>query len=192
MLLKMSMNTFFAVVVFTSLVGCTKDRLPEPIDQPAPSPDDTVVERHTLMINEFVARGSVNVNEYGNAEDWIEIFNPAFQAITLAAGRWYVSDGGLQEPNKYLLPELTLPARGFLVIWCDNLNTVDQQIHTNFALSSAGEHLVIFYDDGSETGIVVDDYAYGAQEPAISEGRNPDGGDVWQFYNEPTPGQSNQ
>ncbi len=177
--------------MFTAVLGCTKDRLPEIISE-APDPDTGItVTRHTLYINEFVARGSQTINEFGSAEDWIEIFNPAFQAVTLTSGRWFVSDDGPGNPMKYELPQITLPARGYLVIWADNEDIVADDIHTNFALSASGEHITIYYkiDDGN--GIVVDDYEYGQQEPAISEGRFPDGGETWNFFNAPTPGAPN-
>jgi hypothetical protein len=175
-------------------VSCTKDRLPEPNPvSPTPLPNDTLnVERHTLFINEFVARGSQNINEFGSAEDWFELFNPAFEPITLVAGRWFVSDNGPENPMKYELPEITIPSRGFLVIWADNEDVVADDIHTNFALSASGEHLVVYYKIDDNQGVVVDDYSYGQQEPAVSEGRFPDGGEVWTFFNLPTPGAPNQ
>lgn len=174
--------------------ACTKDRIPEPVDitDPLPLPDDSLfVERHTLFINEFVARASIHINEFGSAEDWIEVFNPAFTPIALVAGRWFISDAGLANPTKYELPQLTIPARGYVLIWADNMDVVAQDIHTNFALSASGEHIVIYYKLDDETGILVDDYAYGQQQPAVSEGRFPDGGEVWAFFPEPTPGAPN-
>jgi len=192
--MKLSVSGILLVCLSVGILSCTKDRIPEP-DSPDPTPlptDSIVVERHTLFINEFVARGSQNINEFGTAEDWIEVFNPAFTPITLQGGRWFISDAGPGNPTKYELPELTIPARGFLLIWADNMDVVAQDIHTNFALSASGEHIVIYYKIDDDEGILVDDYEYGQQEPAISEGRFPDGGDVWTFFSEPTPGAPNQ
>lgn len=180
------------------LSACTKDRIPEVGEAPLPNEPigtdpnvTTPVQRYYLFINEFVARGSENVNEFGSAEDWIEVFNPSFSDVTLTGGRWYISDAGPENPTKYQLPEITIPARGFLLIWADNMDTVANDIHTNFRLSAAGEHIIIWYIDDMGNGINVDDYLYGQQEPAISEGRFPDGGAAWTFFNAPTPGAPN-
>lgn len=183
----------FALVTYVAvgILGCTKDRLaPEIPDVPQP-PLDTDVMRGDILINEFMANGSTFQNEFGVASDWLELFNPALEPYTLEAGHWYVTDDASGAPRKYLLPELTLPARGFLVIWCDNADVVANDIHTNFALSSAGEELGLYYAVDESLGLLVDDYAYGAHELGLSEGRSPDGGSVWTFYNAPTPGESN-
>jgi hypothetical protein len=84
-----------------------------------------------------------------------------------------------------------IPSRGFLLIWCDNLDKADRDIHTNFALSGAGEHLVIYYHPEGKDSVIVDDYEYAQQQSAVSEGRYPDGGENWVKFNTPTPGASN-
>jgi len=170
--------------------GCVKERTFSPGTSVPSTPG--AIARGTLVINEFVAAGSTNVNEFDTAEDWFEIYNPGASAIDLEEGDWFVSDGGPASPTKFALPAMRIPAHGFVVIWCDNLNTVAEQVHTNFALSSAGEHLVIYYDDGAE-GVVVDDYSFGPVEvPGSSTGRTPDGAAQWTSFSTPTPGASNQ
>jgi hypothetical protein len=182
-------RTALGLVIFLLLVACVKDR---EITVPKPPPGTVVLEPGVLKVNEFVATGSQNVNEFGSAEDWFEIYNPNDQDLLLEAGKWFVTDGGPSNPKKYELPEVTIPALGFLVIWCDNQNTVQEQIHTNFALSASGEHLLIHYDDGVQA-FDVDDYAYPPQTvPAVSTGRFPDGADNWIVFQVPTPGAPNQ
>lgn len=191
-------HLFTATFFIAILASCTKDRLPDTLGGQPPTkpigtdPNVTVpIERHSLFINEFVARGSENVNEFGSTEDWIEVFNPSFSDVTLTGGRWYISDAGPSNPTKYQLPEITISARGFLLIWADNMDTVANDIHTNFALSGSGEHIILWYLDDSGNGVNVDDYLYGEQESAVSEGRTPDGGDTWTFFNAPSPGAPN-
>lgn len=171
------------------LFSCTKDRI-EDSDNPI-GPNNPITEGY-LFINEFVARGSQQTNEFGTTEDWMEIFNPSFSDVVLEAGKWFVSDAGPSNPEKYALPQVTIPARGFLVIWCDGLNLVETQIHASFSLSAAGEHLVIYYKASpSADGVIVDEYEYGEQISGKSEGRYPDGGETWTFFNSPTLGASN-
>lgn len=174
-------------------VGCVPDRDLLEDDPMTPGQDSTgfVVARHTLFINEFVARGSENVNEFGSAEDWFEVYNPnSFNAV-LEAGRWFVTDKGPADPKKFELPQCTVPAKGFLLIWCDGLALEDVFIHTNFSLSALGEHIGIYYEHGGEQ-VMVDDYEYPVQEQdAVSTGRYPDGGPSWVTFQNPTPGSSN-
>ncbi len=181
----------FAALLGVALLGCTKDRLTPATPLVPPPPLDTDIERGDLVINEFMASGSEFQNEFGVASDWVELFNPAFEPYTLEAGHWYITDDASNSPRKYLLPALTLPARGFVVIWCDNADVVATDIHTNFALSSAGEELGLYYAVDETLGLLVDDYFYGAHELGLSEGRSPDGGNAWTFYTMPTPGESN-
>jgi hypothetical protein len=170
-------------------MGCVKDR--EFVVDPT-GPGVLEIVPGVLKVNEFVSTGSENVNEFGNTEDWFEIYNPNSVDLVMEAGRWWVSDAGPSNPTKYQMPEVTIPAFGFLVIWCDNEDTVQEQIHTNFALSAAGEHLVIYYDDGVNA-FIVDDHNYPPQPiPAVSYGRFPDGEDNWIMFQTPTPGAPNQ
>lgn len=179
----------FVLLLALAFFGCVKDRELEP--DPT-QPQELIIAPGVLKINEFVGSGSQNANEFGTTEDWFEIHNPNNAELFLEAGRWFVTDGGPADPIKYELPEVRIPARGFLVIWCDGLNTVETQIHTNFALSAAGEHLLIHYASGSEA-FTVDEHQYGQlSTPGASLGRLPDGGPEWIQFDSPTPGASNQ
>lgn len=177
------------LMLFTVLVGCVKDRQ---FEVGPSTPGEVIIAPGVLKVNEFVASGSQNVNEFGTTEDWFEIYNPNNAELILEAGKWFVTDGGPGDPTKYELPEVTIPARGFLVIWCDGLNTVETQIHTNFSLSAAGEHLLLHYASEGEA-FTVDDHQYGQQSVAgASMGRSPDGEDNWILFTTPTPGAPNQ
>ena len=37
----------------------------------------------------------------------------------------------------------------------------------------------------------IDSLSFGSQTTDVSRGRNPDGGDAWEFFTDPTPGSSN-
>jgi hypothetical protein len=191
----MQTQRIFSIALYAALtlalLGCTKDRLEPSVPIEPPPPLETDIERGDIVINEFMASGSTFQNEFGVASDWIELFNPAFEPFTLEAGHWYITDDASGTPRKYLLPEITLAALGFVVIWCDNADVVANDIHTNFALSSAGEELGLYYAVDESLGLLVDDYLYGAHELGLSEGRTPDGGSAWTFYTLPTPGESN-
>jgi len=184
------MKNAISLAALLLLAGCVKDRV-LPANSTGGGTASDAIAPGRLKVNEFVATGSTNVNEFGTAEDWFEVYNTTTASITLRAGDWFVSDAGPVSPTKYELPEVTIPGLGHLVIWCDNLNTVATQIHTNFALSSAGEHLVIYYQSDTAE-FVVDDYAFGPQSASgASNGRSPDGSDNWVILSNPTPGAPN-
>jgi hypothetical protein len=171
------------------MISCTKDRI-DSLNNKVPIVPLKIELGH-LYINEFVAKGSLNPNEFGLNEDWIEIYNPWNEEITLEKGGWYISDAGHSNPIKYQLPEIKIPAKGFLVIWADGFDKVETQIHTNFGLSASGEHIILYYQPEGESGVIVDEYQFGTQESGISEGRYTDGLNNWLFFNSPTIGASN-
>jgi hypothetical protein len=63
-------------------------------------------------------------------------------------------------------------------------------LHTSFKLSAGGEEIGIF-DNAASGFATIDTYIYSGQTTDVSEGRNPDGGGEWKFYEFPTPGKSN-
>ncbi len=141
-----------------------------------------------LLINEFlVSNDSVNQDETGAYEDWVEIINPNPTEVSLAG--YYLSDN-LDNPTRWAFPaSAVIEANGFLLIWCDN-DVEDGPLHTNFKLSAGGESIGIYAD--GPTGIVaLDEYTFGQQTTDVSTGRLPDAGPDWVTFTGPTPGGSN-
>ena len=103
-----------------------------------------------VWILEFVASndGSV-VDEDGDDEDWIEIYNDAGSPVDISG--WGLSDDpGV--PQKWIFPPGTIiGSKDFMTIFASNKNrrVVGEQFHTNFKLSSAGEYLGLTQADGS-------------------------------------------
>ncbi|HMR56554.1 MAG TPA: lamin tail domain-containing protein [Cyclobacteriaceae bacterium] len=145
-----------------------------------------------LFINEFLAvntsccaDNSSGTNEF---DDWIEIYNAGATPVNI--GGMYVSDNKAN-PFKYQIPNdqpslTTIPVGGFLIIWADN-QPEQGALHADFALSSAGEDVGIYYIDGR----TINDYTFGAQSENVSWGRTTNGTSTWKSFNTPTPGQSN-
>lgn len=172
--------------------ACVKDRdLPAPPVAEAPP----AITPGILKVNEFVAASSTNVNEFGTASDWLELYNTSDRPLALGGGQWAVTDGGDMDAGKYVLPAMTIPARGYLVVWCDGLNTVSEQVHANFSLSSVGEEIAVHVLDG-DGWLRIDGYAYADQNDGLhdngqSNARMPDGGPDWTILQTPTPGTTN-
>lgn len=173
---------------FLILFSCTKDRSFN-------VPDDTntgvIIQAGSLKVNELCATGSTYTNELGTPTDWFEIYNPSSDTFTLSSGRWYCTDNQSM-PTQYVLPEIKIAPRGFFVIQCDSRDTVANQVHTNFNLSSAGEAIGLFYRKSDGTVLQVDYRSFAAQTSGTSMGLLPDGSDNWTRCSTMTPGASNR
>jgi len=144
-------------------------------------------ENYLLYINEFLAsNATTNVDEAGEYDDWLEVYNAGADPVWL--GDKYLSDN-LGNPDKWQFPDYTIQPDEYLLVWCDE--DQDQgSFHTNFKISASGEELGLF--DSEATGYaVIDQIIFDEQQTDISFGRDPDAGDNWIFYEDPTPGISN-
>jgi hypothetical protein len=174
---------FYILLLISS---CTKDRL-DKFTTNNFSNNPIQIEEGVLLINEVLAKAA------GNEPDWIEMYNPNEVSLQLDSGRWYITDN-LSNDTKSLLPQLTIPAKGFVLVICDGTLGIDANNHPHaaFSLSSAGEDAGIFYRDSTNTVIRIDGFAFPPQNiGGISYGRSPDGADVFVDFNSPTPGAPN-
>ena len=136
-----------------------------------------------IIINEVLAsNGSTNTDpDYGANADWIELHNAGKADVNLRG--WSISDN-LNKPAKFVLPDTTVNAGGFLLIWCDDLGT---GLHAGFKLSADGEEVGLFDVDGK----MVDSMSFGPQYGDVSFGRSLDNAGLPVFFMIPTPGAAN-
>lgn len=166
------------------MISCTKERTQTP-DQGVP------VEGGRIVVNELMATLSEEENEFGETADWFELYN-AGNAVELKSGQWFVTDDVDGNPRKFELPEVTIPAEGFLVIWCDGRGQKSSDIHTNFKLSPNDGSVAIVYA-GGDAELDVSAAPISASPAAdISFGRAPDGTALWTTLSLPTPGAPNE
>ena len=165
-------------------IACGKEGKPDP---------PTLVEVHPgcIVINELVASGSHQMNEFGEQADWFELYAPG-NDLLLNGGKWFVTDDLDHEPLKYELPEVMIPGEGFLVIWCDGENTDQEGIHTNFRLSGNDGTVALVHFDGHGIMVVDEIRIQDTARPDVSTGRAPDGTDTWVLLAPPTPGGPNE
>ena len=139
-----------------------------------------------LVVNEFLASNSnTNFDEDGDSSDWLELYNGSGDAIDLDG--YGVSDNATN-PAKWLLPAVTIPDGGYLLIWASGKNRTGNQLHTNFKLSASGETVGLFKPNGD----LVDGFAFGAQSQDVSMARIPNGSGDFEPTAQPTPGQANE
>jgi hypothetical protein len=136
-----------------------------------------------VTINEFMASNTSTVKDpdFNNDADWIELYNNGTTAINLNG--YFLTDN-LSKPNKWTISNLTIEAKGFVILWADSKDSAN---HTNFNLSATAEQIGLFKTDLTP----VDTLSYGLQDPNISMGRSTDGSTTWTLFTKSTPGSSN-
>ncbi|RJP65227.1 MAG: T9SS C-terminal target domain-containing protein [Ignavibacteriales bacterium] len=140
------------------------------------------VNSASLVINELLAKNdSLYADDNGEYDDWIEIFNPTSQTISLT-GKFLTDDPDKLNKWQFTSPGLELLPGHFQLIWCDE-DSSQGDMHTNFKLDGGGEFLALVDADGAT---ILDSLTYPDQSKNISFGRYPDGSDNWQKL-VPTP-----
>ncbi len=155
-------------------------------------PDTTMLIRYPLVfgplyINEFLASNkSIKMDEFGEYDDWMEIYNASNEQVWLAD--YFLSDN-MGSPGKYRFPEQYIQAGAFYLVWLDDQE--EQGVnHATFKINKEGEMLRL--SERPSTGFqLVDSIVFGLQETDISMGRLVDGGAEWIFFPSPTPNYSN-
>ncbi|YCM43060.1 lamin tail domain-containing protein [Verrucomicrobiaceae bacterium 227] len=146
-----------------------------------------------IRINEFLARPGDDdeVDEDGNVEDWIELYNPGSSGIGL--GDYYLTDSA-SNLTKWEIPSVLLPAGGYLRIFASGLDRKGSisSMHTNFSLSGSGEYLALTKDLPSGGVEIISQFNPGfpSQIEGISYGYSSDGSQLG-FLSNPTPRSGN-
>ena len=90
----------------------------------------------SLIINEYMSSNANTITDFENEySDWIELFNNQNTEILLS--NYSLSDD-LEYPDKWIFPDVEIPANGYLLIWASGKNTVTTsgEIHCNFKIKS--------------------------------------------------------
>lgn len=137
-----------------------------------------------VFINEVCpANADVSYDRrYYNFTGWVELYNAGSSAVNI--GNYYISDKAT-EPRRYRIPTgQSIPARGFVLIWCDEMN---DGLHTNFSLDADGEDVVL----SNASGALVDKITFPRQYLNVSYGRLGNGAGAMGYFETPTPGNTN-
>jgi hypothetical protein len=153
-------------------------------------PDTNRVEQ--VFINEILA-SNVNetMDEAGEYEDWIEIYNAGPKEVDLAglllSDAWPASDPWVFPLDRS--DATTLESHGFMVLFADG-EPEEGPLHTSFKLSKTGEEVVLLQIVGPDT-LIVDRLEFGIQARNKTFGRYPDGSSALEYLAAPTPWASN-
>ena len=139
-----------------------------------------------IVITEVMA--SNGYFESGRAWDWVELYNSGKSAVDLSG--WHLSDSK-KNPDKWIFPQgAKLKAGKYLTVWCTGEAGLDpgkgSEFYTDFAISSAGENLVLSDPEGNLVQLLSLPPQYGC----VSYGL-PWKGETYGFLENPTRGKRN-
>ncbi|MHC4513253.1 MAG: CotH kinase family protein [Planctomycetota bacterium] len=125
-----------------------------------------------VRINEVLAdNDNGDRDEGGDRDDWVELINTGTTTYHLS-GHYLTDD--LNSPKAWQFPQgTTIPAGGFLRIWCDNEPT-EGKLHATFKLGKNGEDVGLF-DTDVRSNRMLDAVIFEQQKGDRSFGRLPDG-----------------
>jgi gliding motility-associated-like protein len=140
-----------------------------------------------VLINEFsCANENIIADNYGEYEDWIELYNSGSVAIDLTG--YYLSDSK-NNPTKWPIPSGILNPGAFRIFFASGRNIVGGGFsHTNFKLTQTANEEVVFADP---TGTIVDSITIRPNLLNHSNGRTSNGGATWGVFTSPTPNAAN-
>ncbi len=142
-----------------------------------------------VVISEFLADNEHGLrDDFAERSDWIELLNLETEAVSLEG--WFLTDDA-SKPSKWRLPDVTIPARGYLLVWASERGVADpaRPLHTNFKLGTGGEYLGLLDSHSNR----VSEFApvYPVQRGDVSFGRDVADPELTGYFPTPTPGTAN-
>lgn len=139
----------------------------------------------SIVINEVCTKNTVQAAPNGQFYDYVELYNPGSSAVSVAG--WGLSDSA-ELPFRYTLPaNSSVPAKGFLVIYCGISETDTGVTGADFGLAKKGETVILTDAQGS----TVESLEIPALDDNTAFGRVPDGSDTFAVLQELSCGKSN-
>lgn len=139
-----------------------------------------------LVINEIVtSNGESLTDEVYGTPDWIELYNDSDRDIDLES--YILTDNAQNSDKTCLLPKVTIPAKGYLIIYAGKTLDVNDTVQpcVNFGLNKLGD-TIILADYGEQ---IIQELLIPALERDISYARKADG--TYGYCHNPTPGAEN-
>ncbi len=140
-----------------------------------------------LYINEVMPSNGIYTDEYGETDDWLELYNAGSDPVYL--GGLYLSDDADDLQKWQISSSTNLLPNDFSLIWADD-QAEQGGLHASFKLKSEGETLFLSQLLDGDL-IVLDQIDYPSTALNLSYGRKQDGSNDWITFGVPTPKTSN-
>jgi hypothetical protein len=129
-----------------------------------------------IVINEAMTSNNLIEDEYGESDDWVELYNNSDEVVELSS--CFLSDDP-SDIQRWAFPPNTLIApHSYLIVWADD---DEEQFfrHTNFSLAASGSPLIL----SNSNGEIIDNINLPALLPNQTYGRYPNGTGEWNYLN---------
>lgn len=141
----------------------------------------TALSADDMQISEASSRNTAFVPVEEQYFDWIELYNPTDKPLCLSG---YTLSDDLAAPDKYKLPDVTVPAGGYYLLYATDKPLTDAPA-TGFNLNGSC-FAALFSPAGKQL-----DYIRLTELPQnVSKGRQL-GSAEWLYFDTPTPGKAN-
>ena len=139
------------------------------------------VKDYTIRINEYIShnKGSVYASD-GSYNDWVELYNYGDNDLSL---KGIALSDDVNNLNKYILPDVTIKKKEYLVIYLTGGVNIEGEITANFKLSDNDEKIIL-----SGGNKIIDESKVVKLDKNISYGLKDD---KWLYFFSPTPGKEN-
>ena len=152
----------------------------------------SVLSYPTLWLNEVVAQNTNGVlDSAGDRDPWLELHNAGPTPLSLDG--MFLSDNYVNLAQWAFPSNVTIPAGGFLVVWCDGEpgESTASEFHTSFRPGAGSGNAVLSRTVGGSPQIL-DYFNYAAVPADQSYGSVPDGQPFYRaVIYRPTPGATN-
>jgi hypothetical protein len=142
-----------------------------------------------IVINEYTgANYDTYTDNYGQYEDWLELYNPTATDIDIAG--WYLTDRS-SNPTKWLVPSsFIVPANGVSIVYCSGKDEVaGGYAHSNFKITQTKGNEVLMITNPSN--ILQDSIRVFPNQNSHTRGRQMNGALNWSVFTSGTPGANN-
>lgn len=133
-----------------------------------------------IVINEFCAKNSniLTDDDFVQFGDWIELYNNGVNSLDISG--YFLTDDTTKKSKWQFPSNSIINANEYLIVWADDADTLIENYHTNFKLSSNNECVALYDVDIN----LIDLIAYPDQHKDISYGRAQSG---LAYFSQPTP-----
>ena len=142
-----------------------------------------------IVINEYSAANyESHLDNYGEYEDWIELYNTTSTDIDLNG--WFLSDKTSNTNKWQFMSSYIISANSVGIIYCSgNDEVLGGFAHTNFKITQTTGNEVFILSDPSS--IIIDSITVIPNLKSHSRGRDVNGGSSWSVFTSPTPNMNN-
>ncbi len=142
-----------------------------------------------ILINEYSAANyDTYTDNYGEYEDWIELYNNSSIPVDVAG--WYLTDKP-SNPTKWMIPSsFIIPANGVSIIYCSGRDEITgSNAHSNFKITQTKGNEILMLSDVA--GVFQDSIKVLPNQNSHTRGRETDGAANWSVFTIGTPNSTN-